>query len=233
MLKNIVPNFIYNKVFKETNIADLKNFYKKELKHRSKTTFLFIIPTTVILGVICKHLGDSIFPGILLIPLFIISILASFASILSILYYLSGYFSIKKQINNIKEKRFELMYIKSPHNEYFQFNSSGFINSKANKVLHEKLNSKELLLLNEELKNHGIEEKQIKEILKSRMIENNNPNITLEDFCFLIREMEKRINNNKKIHNFESILNNMFSEKQSEEIMPEENNEKEKMLILK
>lgn len=233
MLKNIVPNFIYNKVFKETNIADLKNFYKKELKCISKTTFLFIIPIAFILGVICKHLGDSIFPGILLIPLFIISILASFASILSILYYLSGYFSIKKQINNIKEKRFELRYVKSEIGEYFQFNSSGFINNKGNKVLHEKLNSKELLLLNEELKNHGIDEKQIKEILKSRMIENNNPDITLEDFCFLIREMEKRINNNKKIHNAESILNNMFSEKQSEEIMPEENNEKEKMLILK
>lgn len=62
----------------------------------------------------------------------------------------------------------------------------------------------------EEFRNSGIDEKNIKEILKLRISNKDNLDITLEDFCFLVKETEERINNEDKISKVESMLNNIL-----------------------
>lgn len=209
MLRKIITNFVYNKAFKETKLIDLKKYYKGDLKYSIKFAFLFMTSSTLLLALTKIFINNNP-AAIIFFSLFIVGLFLTTIGVLIALCNLMGLLNVKREMINISEKNLDLRYVASNNKTFFKFFNSDFISTESNKVLYEKLKSEDLQFLMEEFRNSGIDEKNIKEILKLRISNKDNLDITLEDFCFLVKETEERINNEDKISKVESMLNNIL-----------------------
>lgn len=209
MLRKIITNFVYNKAFKKTKLIDLKKYYKGDLKYSIKFAFLFMISSTLLLA-LTKIFINNNYAGIIFFSLFIVGLFLTTIGVLIALCNLIGLLNAKREMINISEKNLDLRYVASNNKTFFKFFNSDFISTQSNKVLYENLKSEDLQFLMEEFINSGIDEKNIKEILKLRISNKDNLDITLEDFCFLVKETEEKINNEDKMSKVESMLNNIL-----------------------
>lgn len=214
MLKDIINNFVYKKIFKDTTIKDLKEYYKKNFKV-SFTVFLFMSLFSALMIYFLKLSGSNVFPDIIFVALstfgVLIGGLSGFMSIITLI----SFFNCKKEMVEIKDKNFKLTYISGENKEEFRFRSlHDFINEYGNALLTEKMKSEDLQYLINSLNSAGISEQESKEILRDIISEKEDLDITLEDFCFFIKELEYREakkNNDKKIKNTEKMLDNLFN----------------------
>lgn len=240
MLKDIINNFVYKKIFKDTTINDLKEYYKKDFK-ASFTVFLFMSLFSALMIYFLKLSGSNVFPGIIFFVIstfgVLIGGLSGFVSIMT----LNSFFNCKKEMAEITDKNFKLTYISGENKEdkedkeekeeksKFRFRSlHDFINQYGNALLTEKMKSEDLQYLINSLNSAGISEQESKEILRDIISEKEDLDITLEDFCFFIKELEYREakkNNDKKIKNTEKMLDNLFNGLK----LSEENEEKKQL----
>lgn len=58
--------------------------------------------------------------------------------------------------------------------------------------------------------------------MKLRISNKDNLDITLEDFCFLVKETEEKINNEDKMSKVESMLNNILDISKGKKIKEKE-----------
>lgn len=226
MLKKVINNYIYEKSFKNIGVKEIKNyFFKKINKSIIYSTISFLVSSSI-LYLINKLLSstrssdlilDKILNMLVAVPIMFIllfSLATLVFSTMSFFEYSYKFVFFKNKIKkDIESQNFQIKSAKNENKEiqYFSENNE-FIANKINKILSKKLTKNEIDMLLKEFIENGSSEENIKDILKERMKNKSDLNITLEDLCFIIEEMnhiENKKAEKEKIKKINKIVENL------------------------
>lgn len=191
MFKKIINNLIYKKRFKNVKFKDIKLHYNL-LIASSVTMSLLSVLLTGIITFIFKEFSHVFFLDFILILVLLFSALISSIFMgISGMFIFERLFKIKKIKRIIDNKDFSINFIEKENGEnYYELSGADFI-SKDNDVLKENLTNEDIQNLTFEFISEGIKEEDVKKLLKLRLEEKENLNITLQDFCFIAEDLTK------------------------------------------
>ena len=217
MLSKIMGNFIKNKIFNNTTLKEVKNYYFSKIKGTFFKLFGFSS-----LGISALIIALNI-SGFSSVPLYCITFAACFSAIWHVVLfgeYLEEYFSSKVEFEKIEKEIFlvKLININKGKDECFevlepQLIAEDFTVIKAEEVMSYMLNSDEINSLMQDFIKEGYSEKEMKEVLKTQISRKNEFRVTVGDFYLMQHEIKKREYLQEKEKNKDqvgNILDNMI-----------------------